>query len=199
MRALLFFFLSFFGFNPLLLLRGYPQRKFSDDATTRPQLVSSKRVEQLRRLISHLSAPYSTVHYLQEYTDSRCKFITTTLKKISSDAPPLAASDGLAYVRGTHRVILVTRVVLQLCTHEEWLASSVLPHSAYGMAFAPIAETIADAQSGEGEMLTKERGTDTLLPAMDACQLLSSLLPKFNAVLGSVCITLLFVLLDVVN
>lgn len=181
----------------------HSQRKFAADATERPQLISSKRVEQLRRLISHLSAPYSTVNYLQEYTDSRCKFIRTTLKKLSSDVPPMLA-DGLGcaptlrctaarlvltlprYPRGSHRVIMVTRAVLQLLLHEQWLSGSVLPHTAYDTAQTPITEAAVDALCGEGEMLTKDRGTETILPAMDACQTLSGLLPKFREILDGV-------------
>ena len=81
---------------------------------------------------------------------------------------------------------MLIRVVLQLCMHEEWLAGSVLPHTAYDLAVPPVMETATDLLSGEGEMLTKERGTDTLLPAMDACQTLTGLLPKFTTLLTPV-------------
>lgn len=90
------------------------------------------------------------------------------------------------YPRGSHRVIMVTRAVLQLLLHEQWLSGSVLPHTAYDTAQTPITEAAVDALCGEGEMLTKDRGTETILPAMDACQTLSGLLPKFREILDGV-------------
>ena len=98
------------------------QRKFPEDASVRPQLMSSKRTEQLRRLISHLSAPYSTVGYLPEFIDSRSRFIATTLKKLSGGAAPVLG-DGLVYAFCHLLAVEAWRQVLPLLL----MRSSVTP------------------------------------------------------------------------
>ncbi len=162
-------------------------REFPADVSAALALVPEDRAALLRRMTTHLS-DYNQSNFARTWADRRSKFVLVSLRKLGPEERPAAGR----YERGSHRVGLMARVLLQLLLHEASLSNTVLGHvpsARRRQLLANVAEPAVDAMlevlEGAGKLphapVLSDQVAGRLFPLLDLWFILQALMPRYSA------------------